>query len=124
MITPKTLAERLQLARTHAKLTQIELEEVSGVSQQAISRLETGEQKKTTDIVQLAVACKVRSEWLAMAEGDMIERRHIVMDEITLRGAQALQQLPSELRAEQVRGLYSIIEHLPHHGAQKGAANQ
>ncbi|PTR17478.1 helix-turn-helix protein [Nitrosospira sp. Nsp2] len=72
-LSPMTLAERLLQARTFAKLRQDELAKQSGVSQQAISRLETGVQKSSTDIVQLAVACGVRPEWLAMEQGEMVK---------------------------------------------------
>lgn len=88
-----TLAERLQKARNHAKLKQGELAELAGISQQAISRLETGEQKTTTDIVQIAVACGVRPEWLAMEEGDMVDSPY-VHDERLKHALKIMQQLP------------------------------
>lgn len=68
-----TLGERLKAARKHAELTQPQLADKSGVSQQTISNIETGLQDKSTDTVQLAVACGVRPEWLAMEDGEMVD---------------------------------------------------
>lgn len=70
----KTLGERLQAARSHARLSQKELEDKTGVSQKTISKLERGAQTSTTKIVELARACGVRSEWLANGLGPMIEQ--------------------------------------------------
>lgn len=68
-----TLAERLKEARAHARLSQPELEAKSGVSQKTISKIERGDQKSTTKIVQLASACGVRPEWLGTGEGPMVD---------------------------------------------------
>jgi len=65
------LSERLKKARKHASLSQKELEAASGVSQQMISRIETGQSKETADIVKLSIACGVRPEWLAEGQGGM-----------------------------------------------------
>lgn len=61
--------ERLRHAREQiAHLTQKELETASGVSQKTISKLELGNQEGSTYVVQLALACGVRPEWLAIGE--------------------------------------------------------
>jgi transcriptional regulator with XRE-family HTH domain len=67
-----TFAERLKQARKHAKLSQIALADKAGVTQQTISNIEQGIQEKSTDVVQLAIACGVRPEWLAIEEGEMV----------------------------------------------------
>lgn len=59
-----SLAKRLRKARKKAGLSQPELAERSGVSQQAISRIERGEQKGTSFLVALADACGVDPAWL------------------------------------------------------------
>ena len=56
--------ERLKLARKRKGLTQKELAEMSGVSQQLIGQIEKGEVKSTGKIVSLAKACSVSPEWL------------------------------------------------------------
>jgi transcriptional regulator with XRE-family HTH domain len=66
-----SLRERLIKAREHAGLTQKELELKSGVAQQMISKIENGRQLTSAYVVQLAVACGVRPEWLAMGQGGM-----------------------------------------------------
>ena len=66
-----TLALRIKKARNHAGLTQNELHEKSGVAQQMISKLELGKSSETSKLVQLAVACGVRPEWLATGQGPM-----------------------------------------------------
>lgn len=67
------LAERLKQARLHADLTQDELSAKSGVTQATISKIELGKSESTTFAVQLAVACGVRAEWLALGLGKMQE---------------------------------------------------
>lgn len=68
-----SVGERLREARRHAKLTQVELYERSGVPQQTIGNLETGATKTSRNIIALARACGVRAEWLATGEGPMLE---------------------------------------------------
>ena len=67
------LGERIALARKHAKLTQPGLaERLSGLmTQQNISLLERGITKGTEYIVQIAMVCEVRPEWLATGQGEM-----------------------------------------------------
>lgn len=72
IFTSMTLGERLKMAREHAGLTQKELEEKSGVLQQMISKVENGRQDTSAYVVQLAVACGVRPEWLALGQGEMV----------------------------------------------------
>jgi transcriptional regulator with XRE-family HTH domain len=66
-------SERLKLAREAAKLTQEQLAQKSGVKQGTISKIERGDADSSTFTVQLAIACKVRPEWLAMESGPMID---------------------------------------------------
>jgi transcriptional regulator with XRE-family HTH domain len=54
------------------KLSQKQLAERSGVSQQMISKLELGLSKETSGIVALAVYCGVRPEWLSNGTGPMV----------------------------------------------------
>lgn len=68
-----TLAERLKLARTQAKLTQTELGEKIGVSQNTIQKVEKGGETKY--INQLAKALDVRAEWLQFGTGEMAIRQ-------------------------------------------------
>jgi transcriptional regulator with XRE-family HTH domain len=66
-------SERLRRAREHADLTQEALAQRSGVKQGTISKIERGESESSTFVVQLAVACGVRCEWLALEIGEMLE---------------------------------------------------
>lgn len=68
-----TLAERLKQARAHAGFTQDQLSAESHVTQATISKIELGKSESTTFAVQLAVACGVRAEWLALGNGEMLE---------------------------------------------------
>jgi SOS-response transcriptional repressor LexA len=65
------LGERLKAARKNAKIGQEKLAELSGVSQQTISKIERGKVEASGFVVHLASACGVRPEWLAMGEGTM-----------------------------------------------------
>lgn len=89
------LDERLRKARKQANLTQVQLAERSGVTQQMISKLETGRSKETADLVALAVACGVRAEWLAHEAGPMYQE----------------QPAAAEAKGE---GVYTVIGHGVH----------
>lgn len=67
-------SERLRRAREHAGLTQEALAQRSGVKQGTISKIERGESESSTFVVQLAIACGVRCEWLAVETGKMLEQ--------------------------------------------------
>nr|WP_281726312.1 helix-turn-helix transcriptional regulator [Hafnia alvei] len=60
-----TLAERLKLARKQSELSQGKLGEMVGISQAAIQKIESGKALKSTKLVELSRALKVRPEWLA-----------------------------------------------------------
>jgi transcriptional regulator with XRE-family HTH domain len=109
IVQSMNLAERIQTARKHAALTQGGLAEKAGISQQAISRLETGEQKTTTDIVQIAVACGVRPEWLAMESGDMVDGLY-VHDEKLKQLLKIAQELPEYGKDKAIREVTEIVE--------------
>lgn len=59
-----SIGDRLRHARLEAGLTQAQLAEASGVSQQMISKIERGASAGTTSLVPLALTCGVRPEWL------------------------------------------------------------
>lgn len=61
-----TIGERLLLARRGAGLTQAKLAKMTGMEQGAISQLETGETQRTTYVAELARACGVSTDWLAL----------------------------------------------------------
>ncbi|WP_419747431.1 LexA family protein [Pseudomonas syringae] len=66
-----TLAQRLKLARAHAKITQRKLAELAGVEQPAISQMESGKTLKSAHLVALAKACSVNADWLSTGTGQM-----------------------------------------------------
>ncbi|AXF52849.1 MAG: putative transcriptional regulator [Podoviridae sp. ctdb7] len=68
----KTLADRLKLARKHAKLTQRSLAEKVGVEQPVISQIETGKNQTSTHLLGIANACGVNPMWLAKGVGEML----------------------------------------------------
>ncbi|MCV4343258.1 LexA family protein [Pseudomonas capsici] len=61
----KTLAERIKIARQHAKLTQKALASKAGVEQPVISQLETGKNLQSAHIPKIAHACGVSAIWLS-----------------------------------------------------------
>lgn len=65
------IGERIRSARQAAKLTQKQLGEAVGVSQQTIQKMESGHQETTGYAVQIATALGVRPEWLATGEEPM-----------------------------------------------------
>jgi len=66
---PQTLAARLKLAREAAGLNQIQLAEMVGISQTAISWLEVGKTLRTGFIAEIAKALCVDPLWLALGDG-------------------------------------------------------
>lgn len=64
-----SLAERALAARERASLSQAELAGLVGVTQAAISSVESGESKRTAYLAELARACGVDIGWLAFGSG-------------------------------------------------------
>ena len=88
-----TLGQRLKLARSHAGLTQAQLAEKAGVSQQTISNIESGSQDKSSEVVKFAMICCVRAEWLAEEQGEMVDGLY-VQDERLKHLIMVCQDLP------------------------------
>ncbi len=65
------LADRLRQRRKQLKLTQAQLAEKAGMTQQTVQQLETRKVLSTGRIVDLAAALGVRPEWLAEEKGPM-----------------------------------------------------
>lgn len=87
--------ERLKAAREAAGLTQEELAKKSGVKQGTISKIERGDSDSSTFTVQLAIACGVRPEWLAMSEGEMrTEFSYAALDEKERAVLAAMERMP------------------------------
>jgi transcriptional regulator with XRE-family HTH domain len=103
------LGERIALARKHAKLTQPALaEKLNGLmTQQNISLLERGVIKGTEYIVQIAMVCGVRPEWLATGQGEMTDGLYV--EDIRIKKAVLLmQELPDYALDEAIKGLDSV----------------
>lgn len=96
VVQMKTLAERLKIARNYADLTQVQLAELSLVSQQTISKIESGKQESSAEVVNLAVACRVRPEWLAMGVEPMVSEYHIPTDSRIAHAVRIMEALPPE----------------------------
>lgn len=69
----KDVGMRVRHARELLGLTQVQLAKKAGVSQAAISELETGENRSPwgTNLVRIAEALKVGPDWLASGKGQM-----------------------------------------------------
>jgi transcriptional regulator with XRE-family HTH domain len=68
-----TLGQRIRAARKHAGLTQVQLAEAAGISQQTVSLLETDQQDESASVVAIARACNVNPFWLQLEEGHMLD---------------------------------------------------
>lgn len=75
-----TLAERLRFARKQAGLTQIQLSEILSISQGSLSDLESGRNKSTTNLVQIAGVLNVNPTWLATGQGDIYQDYNTISD--------------------------------------------
>jgi transcriptional regulator with XRE-family HTH domain len=63
--------ERLRYAREKREMTQEELAAKSKVGQGSISKIERGDQEKSTHDIKLAFALQISPFWLAMEIGEM-----------------------------------------------------
>lgn len=66
------LADRFKFARSHACLTQAELADLAGITQATVSEIERGLSSSSAHLVKIAMICKVRPQWLAEGEGEML----------------------------------------------------
>lgn len=64
-----SIGERIREARKRAKLTQKQLATKVGISQGALSELETGESEGTTYVASFAAALGVNALWLETGKG-------------------------------------------------------
>lgn len=103
------LGDRLRIARKHAGLTQIELENKSKVPQQTISKIERGDADTSAFVVQLAVACGVRPEWLAMEHGEMTDGLYI-QDERLRHLLKVAESLPDYAIDEAIKEIDSLAQ--------------
>ena len=67
----ETIGSRLKRARLEAGLSQKQLADLSGISQQMISKLESGKAAETAQPHKLAAALGVRTDWLLTGQGPM-----------------------------------------------------
>lgn len=63
--------DRLKQARKNAKMTQVELAKAVNTTQGSISDLESGRNKSTTNLIEIAEALGVNPTWLATGQGEM-----------------------------------------------------
>ncbi len=102
-------SERLLKAREHAGLTQDQLAEKSGVKQGTISKIERGESDSSTFTVQLAMACGVRAEWLALESGEMVDGLY-VHDDRMKKALQLMESMPDYAVDQALKDIASIAE--------------
>lgn len=109
MILVMNLAQRLVIARKHAKLSQKALaEKLAGLmTQQNISLLELGVIQGTEHIVPLAIACGVRPEWLAIEHGEMVDGLYVENEKIK-KAVLLMQDMPDYALDEAIKGLNSV----------------
>ncbi len=103
---------RLKVAREYAKLTQSELATKSGVSQVTISKIEREESDSSSFTVQLAVACGVRPEWLAIEQGEMVDGLYVEGDKMKhlFKIAQALPEYALDDAIKRVADLAQLLQ--------------
>jgi transcriptional regulator with XRE-family HTH domain len=67
-------SERVKKAREHAGLNQAELAKATGLTQQMVSRIESGTVKGSTAVNRIAMTCKVNPFWLSDGIGEMADK--------------------------------------------------
>ncbi|GAB2191756.1 hypothetical protein MAH1_33640 [Sessilibacter sp. MAH1] len=84
-------SDRLKYARKLRGLTQYELSEKSGISQQAISHIERGRNGVSVSTFHLARALSVDPEWLATGKGEPETKREYGNEKVpVIRGADVI----------------------------------
>ena len=68
-----SLGSRVLFARKRAQMSQTALAKKIGASQGTVAHIENGRNNETKHIVELARVLRVRAEWLATGEGEMVE---------------------------------------------------
>lgn len=74
--------ERLKTLRKQLKISQIELSERSGVSQQTISRIERGERAPSGATFAIAETLGVNADWLRSGDGDQHKENSVDLEPI------------------------------------------
>lgn len=64
MDTDKTISQRVKQRRTDLGLTQAEVAEQAGITQQSYQQLEAGETKRPRNLLEIASALKCTAQWL------------------------------------------------------------
>lgn len=106
-----TLAERIVMARKHAGLTQAVLAKLVGVSQQAITKLETGKSESSRVLTKIAGACGVRPEWLDEESGPMVGAElHVKDEQGTYEAAPQSQSQPAQLDTHKLQLATEYLE--------------
>lgn len=101
--------QRLKEARLKANFSQKTLAEMVGMSQANISKLEIGDASGSEFTVQFAVACGVRSEWLAMELGEMTDGLYVHNEDIK-RAVLLMQDMPEYAVKEAVKSIDSMAQ--------------
>lgn len=78
----KTLAERLKIAREKAGLSQAQLGEVIGLSQQSVAKIENGETQQPRKIKEIAKALGVTQKWLQLGIEENASFSDFVVEEL------------------------------------------
>lgn len=78
----KTLAERLKIAREKAGLSQAELGEAIGLSQQSVAKIENGDTQQPRKIKEIAKALGVSQTWLQLGVEENGSLSDFVVEEL------------------------------------------
>ena len=102
-----TIGDRLKQARLKAKLTQVALSNLSGVSQARISAIEKGVQETSSYIIELAEGLGVTPQWLKTGENRGDEDQEFTPSEIKL--IELFRQLDSDERAREIAYMQKLV---------------
>jgi transcriptional regulator with XRE-family HTH domain len=104
-----TLGKRLKAARKSKGFTQQELEKLSGVSQQLISKIESEKIESTTEVFNLAEVLDVNAKWLATGNGEMSGESRVVSSEHSREDLNLLNMINS-MTSKQKNDTTQLIE--------------
>ena len=118
----KTWNERLKAVRVNSPYSQTEVAVKVGVSNATVSDWESGEihHIEGENLIKVCNFLGIDPGWLIFGKEKSDDQSFLISDPIVINGAKALQQLPELIRAEQVRGLYTLAEQIEKITSKRG----
>lgn len=116
LATMKTLAERITESINGSGVSIADVATACGVKVQSVYQWMNGETKSISgeNLVELSAITGYEARWIANEKGQKTKNTGnlVITDPGLINAVHALEKMPPELRAEQIRGIYTIAQHV------------